>query len=347
MRAVVVESFGVQPVVRDVDAPAPPPGGVVVAVEATGLCRSDWHAWAGHDPDVVLPHVPGHELAGTVAAVGDGVDGVAVGDRVTAPFVLACGSCAPCRAGEQQVCARQEQPGFTYWGSFAERVAVPRAAVNLVRLPDDVSTDAAALLGCRYATAFRTLVHVARLQAGETLAVHGCGGVGLAAVQVAVAGGARVVAVDPSPAARDLARSLGAERTVDPTGLAWTEVASAVRDSAGGPVDVSVDALGSEATCAASLAGLRPRGRHVQVGLLPAVLGDPAVPLRLVVGGELQLLGSHGMPAHAYPGLLALVAAGRLDPERAVTRTVDLDGAAAALAAMGDAPGSGVTLVRP
>ncbi|WP_336923621.1 zinc-binding dehydrogenase [Aquipuribacter sp. SD81] len=353
MRAVVVRAFGDRPVVEDVPDPVAPPGGVVVRVDATGLCRSDWHAWAGHDPDVVLPHVPGHELAGTVESLGagldgaDGPDGPAVGDRVTAPFVLGCGTCARCRAGDQQVCERQEQPGFTYWGSFAERVVVPRAATNLVRLPDEVGDDAAALLGCRYTTAFRALVAVGRLAAGETVAVHGCGGVGLSAVQLAVAAGARVVAVDPSPAARTLAGRLGAAAAVDPTGLAWAEVAGAVRDAAGGGLDVSLDALGSEATCAASLAGLRPRGRHVQVGLLPEALGDPQVPLRLVVAGELELLGSHGMAAHAYPPLLALVASGRLDPTVLVTRTVDLDGGAAALAAMGDAPGAGVTLVRP
>jgi D-arabinose 1-dehydrogenase-like Zn-dependent alcohol dehydrogenase len=347
VRAVVYDAFGTTPEVRDVPAPVAPDGGVVVRVAATGLCRSDWHALAGHDPDVVLPHVPGHEFAGTVHEVGAGVGGVEPGERVSAPFVYACGDCGPCRRGNQQVCADQRQPGFTRWGSFAEYVVVERAAVNLLRVPDDVPLEAAAVLGCRYATAFRALTQVGRVAAGEWVAVHGCGGVGLSAVQVAVAAGARVVAVDVAPAALRLATALGAAAVVDGTGLSWDSVAVAVRDAAGGGVHVSVDALGSEATCAASVASLLPRGRHVQVGLLPPALGLPAVPMHLVVAGELELLGSHGMAAHAYPELLGLVAAGQLDPMRLVGGTIPLADAPAALAAMGTDPPAGVLLVRP
>lgn len=347
MRAVVIEEFGEVPVVRDVPEPVAGEGAVVVRVAASGLCRSDWHAWAGHDPDVELPHVPGHEFAGTVHAVGPGVRGVAPGDRVTAPFVLACGVCGPCRRGDQQVCADQRQPGFTGWGSFAEYVVVERAAVNLVRLPDGVALAAAAVLGCRFATAFRALTQVGRLAAGEWVAVHGCGGVGLSAVLVAVAAGARVVAVDVAPAALRLAGGLGAAAVVEAAGLSWEETSAAVRDATGGGAHVSLDALGSVGTCAASIASLRPRGRHVQVGLLPPVLGLPAVPMHLVIAGELEVLGSHGMAAHAYPELLGLVASGRLDPTRLVTGTVGLDRTPAALAAMGSAPPAGVLLVKP
>lgn len=347
MRAVLIERFDTEPRVHDVRDPLPPDGGVVVRVEATGLCRSDWHAFAGHDPDVVLPHVPGHEFAGTVHAVGAGVSGVRPGQRVTAPFVYACGDCDPCRRGDQQVCAWQLQPGFTRWGSFAEYVVVERAAVNLVRLPDGVDTASAAVLGCRFATAFRALTAVGRVRPGEWVAVHGCGGVGLSAVMVAVAAGARVVAVDVSPAALRLAADLGAELGVDATGLSWDSVATAVRDATGGGAHLSTDALGSAATCSASLAGLRPRGRHVQIGLLPPVLGLPTVPLHLVIGGELELLGSHGMAAHAYPELLGLVASGRLRPERLVTGALTLEEAGPALAAMGASPPAGVCLIRP
>jgi D-arabinose 1-dehydrogenase-like Zn-dependent alcohol dehydrogenase len=143
--------------------------------------------------------VPGHELAGTVAAVGGDVTGWAVGDRVTVPFVCACGSCPSCLAGQHQVCDRQTQPGFTGWGSFAELVALDHADVNLVALPDDVSAATAAALGCRFATAYRAVVHQGRVRAGDWVAVHGCGGVGLSAVMIAVAAGARVVAVDVTP----------------------------------------------------------------------------------------------------------------------------------------------------
>ncbi len=205
MRALVFETFGGPLSVRDVPAPDPAPGGVVVRVGASGICRSDWHAWQGHDPDVVLPHVPGHELAGTVAAVGADVRRWRVGDRVTVPFVNACGRCAQCAAGEHQVCTRQTQPGFTHWGSMAEYVALDAADVNLVALPDGLDVATAAALGCRFATAFRAVVQVARVQPGEWVAVHGCGGVGLSAVQVAVAAGAHVVAVDVAPGALELA----------------------------------------------------------------------------------------------------------------------------------------------
>lgn len=147
MRAVLYEQFGRLPKVVEVTDPNCPPAGVVIAVEATGLCRSDWHGWMGHDSDIALPHVPGHELAGTIAEVGPEVVSWTIGDRVTTPFVCACGNCEPCSRGEQQVCDRQFQPGFTHWGSFAELVAIDRAEVNLVRVPDAMSADTAAGLG--------------------------------------------------------------------------------------------------------------------------------------------------------------------------------------------------------
>ncbi|MGY1682118.1 zinc-dependent alcohol dehydrogenase family protein [Geodermatophilus sp. SYSU D01176] len=338
MRALVFETFGGPLTVREVPDPDPAPGGVVVRVDASGVCRSDWHAWQGHDPDVVLPHVPGHELAGTVAAVGADVRRWRAGDRVTVPFVNACGRCTQCAAGEQQVCTRQTQPGFTHWGSMAGYVALDAADVNLVALPDDLGAVTAASLGCRFTTAFRAVVQVARVRPGEWVAVHGCGGVGLSAVQVAVAAGARVVAVDVSPAALRLAADLGAEHTVD----GGDDVPATVAELTGGGAHVSLDALGAAVTCENSVRCLSPRGRHVQVGLLPPAQGRPAVPMDLVVARELQVLGSHGMAAHTYPAMLGLIAAGRLRPEALVTRELPLDDAGAALAAVGRDPGIAV-----
>ncbi|MFL6095226.1 MAG: zinc-binding dehydrogenase [Blastococcus sp.] len=338
MRALVFDSFGGPLELREVPDPEPRPGGVVVRVAASGICRSDWHAWQGHDPDVVLPHVPGHELAGTVAAVGETVRHWAVGDRVTVPFVNACGSCAQCAAGDQQVCARQTQPGFTHWGSMAELVALDAADVNLVAVPDELDLATAAALGCRYATAFRAVVHVGRVRPGDWVVVHGCGGVGLSAVQIAAAAGARVIAVDIAPGALSLARDLGAEHALDGS----SDVPAAVADLTGGGAHVSLDALGSARTCENSIKALRPRGRHVQVGLLPPAQGRPEVPMELVIGRELQVLGSHGMPAHAYPELLGLIAAGRLDPRPLITRRLALDDAGAALAEVGRQPGIAV-----
>jgi alcohol dehydrogenase len=348
VRAVVLERFRAEPRVQDVADPVCPPDGAVVRVEATGLCRSDWHVFAGHDPDVALPHIPGHEFAGVVHEVGAAVAGWQPGQRVTTPFVNACGRCRTCRGGDDQVCEDQRQPGFTHPGSFAELVVVERADVNLVALPDAVSAVAAAALGCRFATAFRAVVQVGRVAPGEWVAVHGCGGVGLSAVLVAVAAGARVVAVDVRQAALELAAGAGAETGVraEPH-EAPLEVAARVRAAVDGPVALSLDALGSAATCAASLACLAPRGRHVQVGLLPDVLGWPAVPVHLVVAGELEFLGSHGMAAWRYPQLLGLVAAGRLRPGDLVTARVGLADLAPALATMGEAPPLGIVVAEP
>ncbi|MCJ0869864.1 zinc-dependent alcohol dehydrogenase family protein [Streptomyces sp. AP-93] len=344
MRAVVFERFGESGEVREVADPVPAGGGVVVRVEATGLCRSDWHGWMGHDPDITLPHVPGHELAGVVEAVGPGVANWRTGDRVTVPFVCACGSCAESAAGQHQVCARQTQPGFTHWGSFAEYVALEHADVNLVAVPEELSYDTAAGLGCRFATAFRAVVAQGRVAPGEWVAVHGCGGVGLSAVMIAVAAGARVVAVDTAPAALELARAFGAAHCVDP---GRGDAAGAVREYTRGGAHLSLDALGSAATASASVAGLRRRGRHVQVGLLPAARGAAVLPMERVIGWELEILGSHGMAAHAYPPMMELVRSGALRPDLLVTSTIPLDRAPAALAAMGSAPGPGITIIRP
>jgi D-arabinose 1-dehydrogenase-like Zn-dependent alcohol dehydrogenase len=338
VRALVLDAFGEVPRLREVADPVCPPDGAVVRVEATGLCRSDWHALAGHDPTITLPHVPGHEFAGVLHEVGPEVRGWRTGQRVTTPFVNACGRCRTCLAGDQQVCEDQRQPGFTHWGSFAELVVVERAEVNLVALPDAVSAVAAAALGCRFATAFRAVVQLGRVAPGEWVAVHGCGGVGLSAVQIAAAAGARVIAVDIAPGAPALARELGAEHTVD----GGADVPAAVVELTGGGAHVSLDALGAPSTCANSVRSLRPRGRHVQVGLLPPAQGRAELPMERVIALELQVLGSHGMAAHTYPELLGLIAAGRLDPRRLVTRELPLDDAGTALAEVGSTPGIAV-----
>lgn len=344
MRAVVYDAYGATPTMREVAEPGCPEDGVLVRVHATGVCRSDWHAWRGHDP-VALPHVPGHELAGTVAATGAAVARWRLGDRVTVPFVCGCGRCETCLAGETQVCPDQTQPGFTGAGSFADLVALHAADTNLVALPDAVDFVSAASLGCRFATAYRALTTHGRVRRGDWVAVHGCGGVGLSAVMVAVALGARVVAVDVSPAARERAGGLGAECLVDPAAVA--DVAGHVRTSTGGGAHVSLDALGSRATARASVECLRSRGRHVQVGLLLGRDACPPLPMDRVVARELELYGSHGMPARDYPAMLELVASGRLRPDLLVGRVVDLAGAGDALAAM-DHPAStpGLTVVQ-
>jgi alcohol dehydrogenase len=344
MRAVVFEEFGGPVDVRSVADPVPSPGGVVVEVHATGLCRSDWHAWAGHDDGVALPHVPGHELVGVVAAVGTDVRRWTVGDRVTTPFVCGCGRCHWCLAGQAQVCPDQTQPGFTHWGSFAEYVALQAADTNLVAVSDAVGDAAAAALGCRFATAYRALSARAAVKPSEWVTVIGVGGVGLSAVQIAVAFGANVIAVDRTPAALDLARNLGAEHTVLAGSL---DVAARVRDLTGGGSHISVDAVGSPATCADAIYSLRRRGRHVQVGLLPSAGGHPAVPMDRVIAWELDVLGSHGMAAVDYPPMMRLVEADALRPQALVERVVGLAEGARLLPSFDTAGPVGVTLIDP
>lgn len=345
MRAVVFDEFNGPAGVSVVSDPVAPDGGVVVRVHATGLCLSDWHGWAGHDTDIQrLPHVPGHELAGVVAEVGAGVGRWRVGDRVTAPFVCGCGSCAWCASGQAQVCPDQTQPGFTHWGSYAELVVLHAADTNLVAVPADVTDVTAASLGCRFATAYRAVTARGRVREGEWVTVVGAGGVGLSAVMVAAARGARVIAVDRNPEALDVARRVGAEHTVLADGR---NVAAEVQAISGGGSHVSLDAVGSEQTCADAILSLRRRGRHVQVGLLPPVDGQPRVPMGRVIAWELDVLGSHGMAASDYPEMLDLVASGVLRPQDLVERVVGLDDAARLLPGLRDAPRAGMTVVDP
>lgn len=349
MRAVIYEAFGTPPTVRDVPDPACPDDGVVVRVDATGLCRSDWHAWVGHDPDVRLPHVPGHELAGTIDEVGSAVRSWRAGQRVIMPFIGACGVCAPCRAGEAQVCDDQRQPGFHAWGSFAERVALGRADANLVALPDEIEARDAAILGCRFATAYRAVVSQGRLRSGEWVAVHGCGGVGLSAVMVASAHGARVIAIDVAPSALQAAAAVGAEVLLDAGALApGMDAATAVRELTGGGAHLAIDALGSVATSLGSIGSLRKSGRHVQVGLMLADSAIAPIAMNTVMARELELIGSHGMPAADYPPMLAEILRGDLQPGLLVGATTGLDDAPAALSAMGRPPSSaGITVILP
>lgn len=341
MKAAFYSRFQGPITIEDIPDPAPNPHGVVVGVEATGLCRSDWHGWMGHDPDIVLPQVPGHELIGTIIGTGARVARWSVGDRVTVPFVAGCADCEMCRSGNEQVCERQFQPGFTAWGSFAEFVALSYADRNLVAVPEEIDAVTAATLGCRFATAFRAVVDQGRIGADEWVAVHGCGGVGLAAIMIATAYGARVVAIDPDEEARDLARSLGAT-TLDED-LDSDMTLTALRDVTGGGPHLSLDAIGDASVVATSIESLRKRGRHVQIGLLPD--NQITIPMGTVIAGELEILGSHGMQAHRYPEMIEMILDGRLDPGRLVTRAIGLSEVTEALPEMGTVRRSGVTVI--
>ena len=343
MRAVYFDAFGQTPVIAEVADPVASSDGVVVRVQTTGLCRSDIHGWQGHDAGIALPHVPGHELVGIIDSVGDNVSRFAVGQRVTTPFVCACGHCPECLSGNGQVCRNQTQPGFTHWGSYAELVALHSADQNLIAVPDEVDGGAAALLGCRFATAYRGVAHRAALATGEWLLVVGCGGVGLSAVMIGKAIGARVIGVDVSEGALQTAARVGADRVINSRDLDQRQVVDAVRTITGGAgANVSVEALGREATVALAIHSLAPRGRHVQIGLLAE---DPAIPMSAVIAQELTIHGSHGMPASAYPELLDLVRSGALRPQDVITEHIGLDDVPEAMARMARGELAGVTVI--
>lgn len=343
MKALVYRAFSAPPEIEQVPDPDPGDGGVVLRVMASGVCRSDWHGWQGNDPDITLPHVPGHELAGIIEAVGEGVSRWKVGDRVTVPFVGGCGNCPQCHSGNQQVCDHQFQPGFTHWGSFAQFVAIHYADVNLVRLPDEMAFETAASLGCRFATSFRAVVDQGQVSEGQWVAVHGCGGVGLSAIMIARALGANVIAVDINDEKLALAQQQGATAFVNTNGIA--NVAEAIRDLSGGGAHVSVDAIGNAAVCFNSIECLRKRGKHIQVGLMVEDDSNPRVPMSRVLANELEIIGSHGMQAWRYADMLAMIAAGDLEPERLIGKTIRLEEAIVELTSMNKFNTNGVAVI--
>lgn len=344
MRAAIYESFRQPLQVRDVPDPACPEDGAVIEVRACGVCRSDHHGWAGKDPDIVLPHVPGHEFSGIVIETGPLCRRFRKGDRVTAPFILGCGACPDCHSGNATICDHQIVIGFSSWGAFAEYLPVPRADFNLVSLPDGIPLDVAAAMGCRVTTAFQALVGRAGVKPGEWVAIHGSGGVGLSAVMIARAIGARVIATDLRDEALDHARKAGADITLNAATTA--NVGDSVRELTSGGAHVSIDALGITATFANSIRSLRKFGRHIQIGMPVGSHTTVELPLLdLVYSRQITICGSRGMPAVSFRPLLAMVESGILDLAPLIHGTISLDGAGEALAAMDGFGGGGITVI--
>ena len=344
MKAIYYDTFKGPITIKEVPYPKLKDDNVIIKVMATGLCRSDWHGWQGHDKDILLPHIPGHELAGIIEETGKNIKNFKKGDRVTLPFVCGCGHCTQCDSGNQQVCINQFQPGFTAWGSFAEYVAIDYADTNLVKIPDAMTFETAASLGCRFITSFRGIVHQGRLQKNEWVAVHGCGGVGLSAIMIAKALDAQIIAIDISEDKLELAKSLGADYTVN----ANTEenLISKIKVISNGGVHLSVDALGSKITCHNSILGLRIRGRHIQIGLMAGKDHLPEIPMGNVIAHELEIIGSHGMQAHKYPEMLEMITTGKLQPEKLIGKTVTLEEGVEILKNMDQFKETGVTVIN-
>ncbi|PSP44610.1 alcohol dehydrogenase [Halobacteriales archaeon QH_6_66_25] len=321
MRAAVLEEYGAPLELTDVPAPELPPDGAVVSVDACGLCRSDWHAWRGHgewnDDQVPRGQILGHEPAGEVVAVGERVERIAEGDQVVVPFSLGDGTCHNCRSGHGNVCTDGLALGFepAAPGAFAEQVAVPAADYNLARLPDWMTPNDAAVLGCRYVTAYHALVDRADVDGGDWLAVHGCGGVGLSAVH----------------------------ETVNPDAADPVAEIESITD---GGAAVSVDALGIAETCRNSVRCLRERGTHAQVGLTTdEERGEVALPTDWITRWEITVVGSRGMPPTRYGALFDLLDARDVDPGALVAGEYGLEDVSDRLAAMGEYRTDGVELL--
>jgi alcohol dehydrogenase len=344
MKAAYYESFRGPVRIAKLPDPSPAANEVVIQVKATGLCRSDWHGWQGHDSDIHLPHVPGHELAGVIVATGSDVHLWKNGDRVTVPFCIGCGTCVQCSNGQQQICDNYYQPGFTGWGSFAEYVRIPFADGNLVRLPENMDFVTAAVLGCRFITSWRGVTAQGALNAGDFIAIHGCGGVGLSAIMIAAAVGAVPIAIDIDHGKLEFAKTIGAAYTINAREV--EQVPGAVISITKGGAHVSVDALGSHETCKNSIRCLRKQGKHIQLGLMAGCEANPPLPMSEVIAKELQLIGSHGMQAHQYPKMMDWISSGKMHPEKLLGSIITLEESCEALADLNSFRNTGVTVIR-
>lgn len=343
MKAAIFHQFQSHIQVQEVPYPILQEDGAIIAVKATGICRSDWHGWMGHDSDVQLPHVPGHELAGVVVAVGAAVQQWKEGDRVTVPFSCGCGHCAQCHTGNEQICDNYFQPGFTAWGSFAEYVHIRYADINLVSLPEGISYRDAAMLGCRFITAYRGIIAQGKLKKDQWIAIHGCGGVGLSAIMIAKAIGAKIIAVDIAEEKLQLAEELGAAIGINAS--SEKEVALTIKKLTNGGATVSIDALGHTQTCLNSIACLRKRGKHIQIGLMTGSHKAPALPMGPIIANELEIIGSHGMQAHQYPKMFELIQNSNLPLNKMIGATMSLEEGVQALMKMGEFPNVGVMVI--
>lgn len=327
MRAAQFVAVGQPLEVRDVPVPRPGPGEVVVRVRACGLCGSDVHiAVEGVTPTAFTPITLGHEPAGEVAEVGEGVTGWRPGDRVAVLALQSCGACEHCIAGRMQVCSSRRIAGIHLDGGLAEYLVTP--APTLVALPEAVSFELGAIVSDAVATPFHALRDRAQLRAGETVAVFGVGGLGLHAVELArFMGAALVVAVDTRPVQLERARAYGADVVVD---ASHGDPVEQVLEATGGRgVDVAAEFVGMQRTITSAVEATATGGRAVIVGLGPEPLVGP--PPTVFVRKEASIIASYASSRNTVEQLVALLASGRLDLARSVTHVLPLEQADEAL----------------
>ncbi|GBD31786.1 Alcohol dehydrogenase [bacterium HR33] len=318
MKAAVFRGTGHPLEISDVPTPAPGPGEALVRVAACGLCHTDLH-YIDHGVQTFKtpPLILGHEASGTIAALGPGVEAWSEGDPVLIPAVLSCGKCAYCRAGRENLCRNLAMLGNHIDGAYAEYITVP--ASELVRVPPGLALDQVCVVADAVSTPYHAVTRRGRVRPGQAVAVVGCGGVGLNAVQCAVVAGASVIAVDKNEARLSLARELGAAQTFNPESVSDPE--RELRRLSDGGVDVAFEAVGSAATVRLAFAALKPGGRLVVIGYLAAEVALSAARLMFF---ELEIVGSLGCGAGEYPEILRLVQAGKIKLAPVVSGTLPL-----------------------
>lgn len=344
MKAMVLEAYGQEMEVKEMPDPVLTDDGVIIKVMANGICRSDWHLWQGPSKGIKeLPHILGHEFTGIVEEVGKNVKKFKKGDRVIVPVAQGDNTCQYCLEGHQNLCVNRLIPGVNYWGGYSQYVHVPNADGNLIPLPESLDFISAASLGCRFVTAYHGMIDQAKVQPGEWVVIYGCGGVGLSAIQLASSIGAKVIAVDIGEDKLIMAKEVGALYTINSTAQNPVE---AVMEITKGGANLSVDALGIPETCQNGILSLGKRGRQLQIGLTPkSENGFISVPIDYMVGREIQIIGSSGMPTSHYRHMFNLIDSVNIQISKLVTRTVALEEAFDVIKGMGNYSNTGITVV--
>jgi D-arabinose 1-dehydrogenase-like Zn-dependent alcohol dehydrogenase len=342
VKAMVLEEVGKPMIVKEWPEPECPPDGAVIRVEASGICRSDWHLWQGDwgwiGFKMRMPTVLGHEFAGVVEEVGKDVKTLKTGMRVVVPLAQGCGVCGDCRTGHSNLCMGAGMGGYARYG------LLNHADFNFAPLPDKIDFVEASSMGCRYVTAYHGILDQGQVRADESVVVYGCGGVGLSAVQIATALGARVIAVDLDDRKLELAKKVGAADVINGRN---NDPVKAVMDLTRGGADVSVDALGIAATCRNAVASLRKRGRHIQIGLTTqGEKGEVALPVDQIVFKEIQFIGSLAIQSFRYPAILSMVERGRLEPRKLISETIPLEKAFGGLDQMSKFENAGISVIN-